>query len=230
MDYRSKQLKGRAVCGSDAGDDSQVGEVVDVYFDDQQWVVRYVVVETGHWFDSRQVLVSPSSIDADQPDERRLRVRLTRQQIRDSPDVDTQRPVSRQYEARHAAYYGYPLYWMGGGLWGPGALPFGPGVADTGDDADPARHSADTHLRSCREVVGYHIEAVDGSIGHVDDFVVDRRSWQIRRLAIDTRNWLPGKHVQIDPQAITGIDWSARKVRVKLTREQIRSAPSDDAA
>lgn len=229
MLLRSKEFKGRMV----AGVDEEVGKVADVFFDDERWVVRYLVVETGNWLNSRQVLISPVSLAPDQPTGPTVKTRLTREQIRNSPPVDAYLPVSRQYEADHAAYYGYPVYWTGGGLWGPGGIPLGPEVPAPTREPEPGsrqkaarqRDNQDTHLRSCGEVAGYHIQALDGDIGHLDEFLIDPRSWQIQRLVIDTRNWLPGKYVQLDPTMIKRVTWAERKVLVELTREQIKALP-----
>lgn len=229
MLYPSKQLHGRPLGATD-GD---VGKVVDFFFDDERWTVRYLVVETGSWFNSRQVLISPASLVDGPFVGVSVHADLTREQIRKSPPVDTHQPVSRQYEIEYAAYYGHPEYWLGGGLWGVGALPVRAVAAPAGPDTRAAdsdksaspQATRESHLRSCNEVIGYHIDASDGEIGHVEEFLIDADSWQIRRLQIDTRNWLPGKHVTIEPRHIREIDWPRRLVRVALTRDEVRSAP-----
>jgi hypothetical protein len=78
------------------------------------------------------------------------------------------------------------------------------------------------------EVTGYHIQATDDEIGHVEDFLVDDHSWTIRYLAVDTRNWLPGKKVLVSPDWAETIDWGQSKVMVKLTRDQIKNSPAYD--
>jgi uncharacterized protein YrrD len=228
MLYRSNDIKGRELAASD-GD---AGKISDVFFDDERWTVRYLVVDTGTWLNSRQMLISPASLPAGpSDDDEHIRTNLTRKQIEDSPPVDTHQPVSRRHEMEQAIYYGYPVYWMGAGLWGGAALPYreDPAVPGTdvvrGTEQDRETPPEDVHLRSCSEVVGYHIQASDGEIGHVEDFLVDPQSWQIRRLLIDTRNWWPGKHVQISPSSIGSVDWAERKVHVALSREQIKAAP-----
>ena len=74
-------------------------------------------------------------------------------------------------------------------------------------------------------MAGYHIAAIDGDLGHVEDFVVDDESWAIRYLVISTRNWWPGKKVIIAPQWINSVDWRDSKVHVNLTREAIKGSP-----
>jgi len=79
-------------------------------------------------------------------------------------------------------------------------------------------------------IQGFHVHATDGDIGHVDDFLLDESSWQIRYLVVDTSNWLGGKWVAVSPSSVTRIDWSNREVFVSLTRAQIRDSPSMEEA
>ncbi len=167
-------LQGSTVTASD-GD---VGTVTQVYFDDEAWGVRYLVVETGDWLRDRQVLISPYAVSHSDPGSKAVHVKLTRQQVRDSPNIDTHKPVSRQHEIQYLRYYGYPTYWGGANLWGMGAYPAFDGASATAAlplgafpvvDPDPEADEppADTHLRSTDGVKGYHIETIDGTMGHV---------------------------------------------------------------
>ena len=65
----------------------------------------------------------------------------------------------------------------------------------------------DPHLRSSAAVTGYHIQATDGDIGHVEDFLLDDRSWTIRFMVVDTTNWWAGEKVLIAPAWIERVDW-----------------------
>ena len=103
--------------------DGEIGHIKDFYFDDQNWAVRYVVVDTGTWLSGRLVLISPHVFTNFDLDGVRRGVNLTRKQIENSPDFDSEKPVSRQYEDEYYRYYGWPTYWQGGGLWGIGAFP-----------------------------------------------------------------------------------------------------------
>jgi uncharacterized protein YrrD len=237
-----KELEGFGV----GARDGELGKVEDVYFDDERWTIRHVVVDTGGWLSGRKVLVSPRSVRGVDWDNEVLNVDLTQQQVRDSPDIDTDKPVSRQHEIAHSAYYGYPYYWEGAGLWGPTMLPFpwvgatpGPVLAgqEPVDDTvarevqarvDEEHSAGDIHLRSCDELIGYEIMAADGTIGTVDDFVFDDASWAIRFLIVDTRKWLPGKHVRLAPEQIDRVSWEDREVYVKMTRQAVENSPEYD--
>ena len=84
----------------------------------------------------------------------------------------------------------------------------------------------DRHLRSTYSVSGHHIQALDGEIGHVEDFIIDDETWAIRYLVIDTRNWWAGKKVLVSPQWIENVSWGERKVFVNLSRQTIKESPA----
>jgi sporulation protein YlmC with PRC-barrel domain len=210
--------------------DGDLGEVKDTYFDDEHWAIRYLIVDTGKWLPGRKVLISPFAVRATEWARARVDVNLTRQQVKTSPDIDTDKPVSRQHEADYFAYYGYPPYWAGPGVWGATGSPIIPPPAGAPLEAvrTNAGDSEDSHLRSTRAVVGYHIQALDGTIGHVEDFLFDEDTWQIRHVVVDTRNWWPGKHVLIPPQWIDTISWIDHSARVRLTRTAVKESPPYD--
>jgi sporulation protein YlmC with PRC-barrel domain len=214
--------------------DGEMGRVNDFYFDDEHWTVRYLVADTGNWLRGRLVLISPYALVAAIKDEEHIAVDLTKSQIEESPSISTDKPVSRQFEADYHEHYGWGAYWGGPFAWGAYAYPY-PGPAsvtkEVGGPSVDEEKEWDPHLRSVRNVTGYHIEASDGEIGHVEDFVIDDATWAIRYLIVDTRNWWPGKKVLISPHWIDRVSWSDSKVFVNLTRDAIKQAPeySDDS-
>jgi len=210
--------------------DGSIGEVEDVYFDDEKWTVRYLVVKAGAWLFRRHVLISPISIEMVDEANNQVIVNLTREQVKDSPDIDTQKPVSRRHETAFMDYYGYPYYWGGPYLWGDSAFPatlaMPPAVeSQMAAAATARRRESEEHLRSVNEVRGYHIEAADGEIGHVDDFIIDDRDWAIRSIVIKTGGWLSGRKTLVSPQSIEGISWTESKMFVNLIRDQIAGGP-----
>jgi uncharacterized protein YrrD len=215
--------------------DGEIGKVSEILFDDEHWTVRYLIVETGTWLFGRKVLISPIALDHVKWEEYTLHCNLTREQIKNSPDVNTDQPVSRQWETDYYSYYGWSSYWGGMGGWGtygyPGALfsqPFGIGgmsrMLPEKVDAHVEEHS-DAHLRSSKEVTGYRIFATDEHFGHIADFIVDEVTWKIRYLAVNTGDWWPGKKVLMPPDWIVQVNWLDRSVLVDVSREQIKNAP-----
>ncbi|MCE0484976.1 MAG: PRC-barrel domain-containing protein [Methylacidiphilales bacterium] len=210
--------------------DGKIGHVQDFYFDDQDWTVRYVIADTGSWLSGRQVLLSPHAFGSPQEGGRLLQVNLTREQIENSPSIESHMPVSRQYEEEYHRYYGWPCYWQGGGLWGPNAIP----ILETPREALPDKTVAtngsrikgtDEHLRSTLNVDGYRLEARDGKIGHVCNFMMDAQSWAIKKLVIKTGHWLAGKEVEIPTSEIERISYDESTVFVNLTGKMVELSP-----
>ena len=220
-----KKLIGHSLHASD-GD---IGKAIDFFFDDDTWTVRYLVADSGGWLSGRTVLISPMAIRHADWEAGHIDVALTMSQVGDSPSIETDLPVGQRLEGEYYRYYGWPNYWEGGGLWGPHATPSAaaamtaaypppPNVADTGD----------AHLRSVREVRGYRLQANDGEIGNVEDFLLDDESWSIGQIVIDTTRWWFGGEVMIAPQHIKEVDWTTRTLSVDLTREAIKTSPQFD--
>lgn len=224
--------------------DGEIGKIKDMYFDDDAWALRYFVVDTGEWLASRKVLISPVSVQEPDWHGKTLPVSITKSQVSNSPEIDTDKPVSRQNEEQYFGYYGYPYYWGGMGLWGDAMYPYevpthissGAGWVERQRDdeaamaSERARHrNDDPHLRSCETVKGYHVHATDGEIGHVSGFLVDEDTWAIRYLVVNTSNWWMGHEVLIAPAWISGVHWSDKTVSVDLSRDTIKASPPYDA-
>ena len=205
------------------GLDGEIGEVKEFYFDDHYWTIRYLVAETGTWLMDRQVLISPYALGAANKKDQHITVDLTKKQIEDSPSLNTDKPVSRQFEETYYGYYGWPMYWGGSYMWG--AYPYIMRERNNERESIQDEKAPDLHLRSTHEVDGYNIQAEDGEIGHVNDFIIDDETWAIRYLIVDTRNWWPGKKVLVSPRWIERVSWDESKVFVNLSRAFIKQSP-----
>jgi len=218
----AKDLKGYKLSARDG----EIGSVKEFYFDDQSWAVRYLVAETGGWLTGREVLISPYALDPARTNEEVIPVDLTRKQIENSPSLDTDKPVSRQYEMMYYPYYGYPGYWGGPYMWGTSGYPIrGQAGWSQATSQDSHDENDDPHLRSTYDVTGRTIQAQDGAIGDVENFVIDDETWAIRYLIVDTGNWWPGKKVLISTRWIEKISWEESKVFINLTCEAIKNGP-----
>ena len=221
-----KQLYGDGLRASNG----EIGHIKDFYFDDKHWVIRYVVADTGAWLSGRLVLISPYVFRNFDLDGVCRGVNLTRQQIKDSPDFNSHKPVSRQYEEDYYRYYGWPCYWRGDGIWGMSAFPILELTVDQRPDESAAEHfpssePGDPHLRSTLALNGYHIQTGEGAIGHVIDFIVDHETWAICHLVVETGHWFSGKEIVISPKQIVRISYEESKVFVSVTKESILKAP-----
>jgi PRC-barrel domain protein len=205
--------------------DGEIGRAKDFYFDDEKWAVRYVVVDTGSWLSGRLVLISPYAFGNFYQEGDCLRLNLTREQIENSPSIESHKPVSRQYEEEYYRYYGWPSYWVGADMWGTASFPVvpPPNFPSTSEETGGAGSSNDDdpHLRSTKAVGGYQIETKDGPIGHVTDFLIDDKSWTIRQLVIETGHWLFGKEIVISPNHIDQISYEESRMFVNVTKEVI---------
>jgi sporulation protein YlmC with PRC-barrel domain len=216
--------------------DGEIGHVHDFYFDDEHWKVRYLVVDTGGWLNGRLVLLSPVALSDADWERRSLTVLLTREKVENSPEVGTDPPVSRQQEKRLYEHYGWAPYWGLGGVYAADMLGVYPELllrpAAQGSASPPPatidQTNGNPHLRSTRQVTGYHIQAEDGQIGRVDDLVADDDGWTIRYMVVDTHNWLPGRRVLISPQWVEEVSWEQSRVYLNLTREKVRRSPGFD--
>jgi PRC-barrel domain len=234
MLWNASVIKGYAIAASDG----RLGTVGDFLFDDSNWLVRWLVVDTGNWLSGRKVLLPVYVLGHLDPGRHEFSVDLTMQQVKDGPDIDTDRPVSRQMETNIYDYYGWSPYWGNGvftdgygyvgGTWA--ASPVLGSRRREEDIAHPRRSDGDPHLRSVEEVTGYHIHAIDGEIGHVADFLVQDTDWRVRYFIVDTKNWWPGKKVLISPRLAREIDWTNRLVNLNVDRRRVKDSPAYDAS
>jgi PRC-barrel domain len=210
--------------------DGDVGHVQEFLFDDERWVIRYAVAETGgFWMQGPRVLISPIAFREVNWDSRSFHVAMTRDKAKNSPSIDFDKPVSRQHECNHFDYYGYPYYWGELGLWGVGVYPSG--FLGGTWNAPPRERSdkpADSHLRSASVIRAYDIRGSDDTIGHIDDLVVDDQTWQVRYLVVATSDWWLGKRVLVAPHWAQRISWEKRTVYLDLSRERIKNSPEWD--
>ena len=209
--------------------DGELGKVKDFYFDDESWTIRYMVVQTGSWLLGRKVLISFASVKKINCDMADFQVDLTCEQVSNSPDVDTAKPVCRQHEEELHKHYMLPPYWINapGITWGIDNYPVVEELTAENDKNDESTKD-DQHLRSARQIIGYLIHASDGEIGHVKDFIVDLENWRITSLLVDTRNLLSGRKVLLPVEKIMRMEWADMEVYVNVTRGFIIESPEFD--
>jgi uncharacterized protein YrrD len=207
--------------------DGDIGQVKEFYFDDRYWTIRYLVANTGYWLPGRQVLISPYALGSIDKDiyQQQIGINLTKKQIEDSPPLASDKPVSRQYEESYYGYYDRPFYWAGPYSWGLHQRIERESEMQGETLRDEKATKWDADLRSTRAVTGYHLQATDGEIGHVEDIIIDDETWAILYLMVNTHNFWPGRMVLISPQWTDCVSWGERKVFVKLSREIIKNSP-----
>jgi uncharacterized protein YrrD len=206
--------------------DGDLGHVHDVYFEDGRWLVRYLEVDTRHWLLDRHVLLTPSAVQSIDWEHGRIHVALTREQVRNSPDIDSHKPVSRQRETQVQEYFQWPFQ-SSDRVWERAEL-----AAElhtlmletSGREVTaplPEQTKDDPHLWSARALSDYGLEGTDGDLGRVDDLLVEEDAWAIRHIVIGARSWLSAKWFLVPVDRIQGISWGAKRVRVSQGSETV---------
>jgi sporulation protein YlmC with PRC-barrel domain len=233
-----KSLTGFAIGATDG----EIGKVKDIYFDDQTWKVRYLVVETGSWLFGRKVLLSPMALQPADMDAKHFPTNLTTDQVKNSPDIDTDKPVSIQQEEQLHLHYLWPQQMDGGigfmttGMMGGIIAPDVPledrlarnmnSDGTINDDLlEPEPLTGDQHLRSFDGSSGYTIHGTDGEYGTVYDFLVEDTTWSIPKVVIKAGGLFENKKIVIPTTGIEKIDWASSAVYVNHTLDFLKYAP-----
>lgn len=215
--------------------DGEIGKVKDFYFDDEIWKVRYLVVETGNWLFGRKVLLSPVALLTPDWNSKTFPVNLTKDQIKQSPDIDTDKPVTRLQVEELNTHYSWPYYkdagmdymttGMVGGVVAPG-IPFDEAISHEAHREDQTQHHSphrDLHLRSMKQTIGYSIYAIDDELGSVDDFIIDTPNWSIPSLVAETGGWFTGKKILIPSNFVSKIMWETSSVYVDQAIDSLKN-------
>ncbi len=186
--------------------DDELGRIKDFYFDDMLWIVRYLVADTGRWLPRRKILISPVSLGAVDEDKKSIHVKLTKEMIEKSPSIFPDHPFIRKEELALSGYYRWPAYW----------------------EKISLNPEEDLRLRSMKEIIGYSVEATDGEIGFIANFIIDDADWTVRYMIVDIKRLLPGRKVLLALDWIEKIDEESKKLIVNVTKDLIESAPHYD--
>lgn len=186
--------------------DGKIGEVKDFYFDDKTWTIRYLIVETGSLFFKRKVLISTQALVPPDWDKEILPVNLNIQQVENSPEIDIEKPVSRQQEMELNKHYSWKDY-------------------RTEDFNVGSINNEDQHLRSFVEVTNYKVKANNGEVGKINDFLIDDTTWKINFIVADALLTPPAKFVPVLSKLIKEIQWENATILIDSTVEKIKNSP-----
>jgi hypothetical protein len=204
-----KELMGSSVIATDG----EMGRVRNFLFDDILWTIRYLAVDVGTWYQRRDVVLPITTIE--QPDwaKRIFHVRLTREQVRDSPDVDTEKPVSRQQEIAMEEYWGKMAYWVSTHFEGGALIPTGRKY--------PVRTKEDPDLRSAWGLTDYGVWATDGEIGRLEGLIMDETSWHLGYLDVKAGDWLHSRSLLIPTRWVKSVSWADCRINLHHSRDGI---------
>jgi len=215
--------------------DGEIGKVKDFYFDDHTWTLKYLVVETGNWLMGKRVLISTSVLRSPIWDSRTFPVDLTIDQVRHSPDIDTEKPVTRQHEADLYNYYSWP--WDGGGLGFMTSGMVGGVIAPDvplNERVDKAMHhqeptvNRDKHLRSFKQLYDFELRTSEKNVGEVHDFLINDADWTIPFVVIETGSWYSGKKILTSTKFVDNIEWASSSVYLLQAESVIKHMPEFD--
>lgn len=199
--------------GSDViATDGKIGKVSDFLFDDQSWTICYLVVDVASWLTRRDVVLAMTAVEHPHWTKKTVHLHLTKEQVRNSPDVDTEKPVSRQQEIAMMEYFGPLARWADREV---GAPEMATGMKY------PVHTREDSHLRSVWHLADYALWAADGEIGHLKGFIVDEASWHIGYLTVKAGDWLHRHSVLIPTRSVESISWADRRVNLRKSWEEI---------
>lgn len=225
--------------------DGEIGKVKDIYFDDKSWQLRYLVVETGNWLFGRKVLIAPVAIQDINIDSHMFLVNLTKDQVKHSPDIDTEKPFTAQDEASLNHHYSWPVNvgagvgfvttGMVGGVVAPD-IPFEERIAQEFNDSNENKaeasqdpHEERSHLRSFKEFNDYKIFAADSEFGQADDLLIDTKTWSIPFMVIEAGTWYSNKQLFTPTNGINKIDSTNATIFVDQTSTMLKESPEYDS-
>lgn len=209
--------------------DGYVGKVKDFYFDDRTWKLRFVVVETGIWLKNRKVLVPASAVKTVGSDDKCLSLDLSMYDVKNGPSIDGELSLTPQTEIDYLSYYGYSFYrgtTEAHGFDKDEAAK----LAEIFASVDAVRRTyGDRHLRSCKEMINYDIEASDNQAGYLQSMVFDDKDWSITHLLVNTINWGLGQQVLVQPGVIKDVSWGDARIYLNVQHQAIQDSPIFDA-
>lgn len=96
----------------------KAGHIDDVYFDERNWLVTYLVVDAGNLLPGRKVLISPNHVAGIDDDVQSLSIALDLDAIEHSPDINSNPPADYLEKELHDSQVdSLPVSRLGGGLF-----------------------------------------------------------------------------------------------------------------
>jgi hypothetical protein len=210
--------------------DGDIGHLEQFYFDDRDWKITYFVVDIGTWLHGKKVLMSPSAITGVDAPTKTIKAAFTKQQVLESEDVGMHKPEGLEQPHDYSLYLGWPYYLGLNALNDSDREPLGRAHdPEKGKTLGRSfRQAYDEHLRSSKQVSRYHVMAVDGGIGQIEDGIVDDQTWTIQYVVSTVRNWWSRKKVLLPTEWILWVSAAESNLYVRLSRKSIATAPAFD--
>lgn len=212
-------------------EDGDVGVCKDFLFEDNHWSVRHAVVETGHWFASERILISPDMFGHPDWSSRTIPLEMTLHELGETPQPGDDKSISWRYEKTWLSHFSQDYYWLAGdrlfGFTAP-VSPFPSQIVLRNRATEHEKGDGDVKLKSANELLGYTIFAQNERAGKLDDIIVDDVSWVVKHLSLSTGHGFSGKKVLLEPQQITEISWQRQAVTVDVSSRMLSDCPVYD--
>lgn len=193
--------------------DGEMGKIKDLYMD-ENWNVRYVIVDTRKWLPERKVLLPPSAFSGIHEEDETVDVEYDKSTVKDSPTVPENTDLTRDKENQLINYFGW---YRDDVLISAEQRPLG--LFRGQEEAERHRYSdelmeeedrllehRDNNLRSHQELIGARVHAKDGKIGKIIDFIRDD-TWNIKYIVLTSTDLQVQDHYRYPVEQITSIDW-----------------------
>lgn len=223
MHIRFSDIKDTKIFASGDAALNPIGIVDDLLIEDGSWNVRYLAVTTNVPL-TRRVLLSPVAIDRFDHASKSIATTLTAQQVVDSPPLNCDQPISRQYEEALVDYFGWPIYWFGRTILKPQTLE----AMAASDAMSSVDETSCTNLRSAAEICGYQIQTHNGVAGVMNDLVIQLDAWTVDFATADSKSWLPSESSMFSTNWIRQIDWYSQNVAIDLSKSALEPVTGRD--
>jgi uncharacterized protein YrrD len=202
-------LKGSSVVATDG----EIGTVRNFLFEGPSWTILYLVIDVGTWFKRRDVVLPIAAVDPPDWTQKIFHVHLTKEQVGNSPDMDTEKPVSRQQAIAVKEYFGKLAIWASTQMVGGAQIPTGMKYS--------VHTIEDPHLRSAWDLLGYEVWASDGDIGRLEGLIMDEACWHLSYLDVKAGDWLHSRSMLIPTRWVKSISWADLRISLHHSRDGI---------
>jgi hypothetical protein len=176
-------------------------------------MIHYLVVDVGTWFKRRDVVLPIAAVGSPDWARKTFHTHLTQEQVGNSPDVDTEKPVSRQQAIAMKEYFGKLTSWVSTQFEGGAQIPTGRKY--------PVHTKENPHHRSAWDLLGYEVWSTDGEIGHLEGLIMDEASWHLGYLDVKAGDWLHSRSMLIPTRWVKSISWADLRINLHHSRDGI---------
>lgn len=205
------------------GKGGEIGRIEDLCFREDDWIVRYVVVDMEDL--GREALLLSAYLGPFHRDTHTVSADIRREQVQNTPAFDRAQPLTKREEQELHELYGWPGYWWEqehqitplDDLWGdPLEEPQIPEEREQ-EEEGPQRQFVSDLLDV------YGIQSDDGEVGILQDVIVEDENWAISYLVVNVQP--AGHRVLLAADYIQAVDLGARRIYLAVTKDAIVNSP-----